>query len=160
IRAVICPLMVRIRFSDISFMSHYLEPGRKRFGRIDPQCVESRCERRAFYHGNNSLRTAQVHCLQDATDKSATNNALMDKLAANFQFPTAKQMGESRGGTGAAGRAIDGAIAVKHRIASIGTLPFGLIGPHDVTDAPDRWIERVYGLHRLAHQVSDNRAQR
>src|SRR3569832_141407 len=56
----------------------YLEPGRKRIGRVDPQCVETRRKRRALNHWNNSLRTAQVYCLQDPTDETTADDALVN----------------------------------------------------------------------------------
>src|SRR5450756_2141155 len=96
-RAVICPLMVRIRFSDISLMSHragtptrpppcgplsHLEPRGKRLGRVYPHGVEPRREGGPFYERVNSWRAAKIHCLLNPTDKPAANDALVDEPVA------------------------------------------------------------------------------
>src|SRR5882757_439492 len=73
-----------------------LKPGRKRFRRVNPQCVESRRERGSLNHGDNSRSTAKIYCLLDTTDEPATDNALMDELVAHFQLSLGCQMRQAR----------------------------------------------------------------
>ena len=86
---------MRIKFSDIPTYVTW-NPEGKWLGRVDPQCVESRRESRAFNHGNNSRSTAKVYCLQYTTDESATDDALMYELVAHFQLALSGEMGEAR----------------------------------------------------------------
>src|SRR6266702_306788 len=137
-----------------------LEPRRKRFRRDDPQCVESRRESGAFNQWNNSWRTAKVYCLLDTTDEPAADDAFVDELVAHFELAPGRQVGEPRGSAGAARRAVDCTVAVKHGVTSVGTLALRFIGPHHVADSPYRRIQRMHRLHCLAHQCTDYRTER
>src|SRR5260370_1390435 len=80
------------------------------------------------------------------------DNALMDELVAHFELALGDEMRHARRGTGAAGTAIDSAVAVEDGVAAMRALVARRAGPHHVADAGDAGILGVGELDLLLHQ--------
>jgi hypothetical protein len=70
------------------------------------------------------------------------------------------KMGEPRGGACAARTAVNRPVTVEDRVAPVRAATLWRVGPHHVTDAADRGIERMNRLDLFADESSHHRRKR
>src|SRR6266851_7656411 len=83
----------------------------------------------------------------------------MDELVAHLELALGNEMRHARRGAGAAGAAVDRAVAIKDGVAAMRALVARRAGPHHVADAGDAGILGMSKLDLLLHQAAHERAE-
>src|SRR5262245_1028513 len=108
--------------------SHYLKPVRERIVIVDPDFVAPRGVSRAFDRRDNRMLAADFRLRLDAADEAAADIALVHERIADLEPPLRDEMRHARRRAGAARAAVDGLVAIKHRVARIGARTVRRIG--------------------------------
>src|SRR6266436_8737384 len=123
--------------------SNHLEAVAERVALVDEDGVDAVLARPAGDARADGGDAADFRCALDPALEEAADDALMDEIVAHLELALGGEMRHARRGAGAAGRAIDGAIAVEHRVAAMRALVARRAGPHHMADADDA---RVLGM--------------
>src|SRR5262249_34929368 len=123
--------------------SDYLKTAPERIGIVDPERIEAGGPRRAFDGRHDGRVPGEVDLLFHAADETAADITFVHEAVALAQLALGCELRHARARAGAAGTAIDRTLTVKHCIARVRTGSFRPIGPQHVTDAADRFFQRM-----------------
>src|SRR5690349_1615070 len=96
--------------------SGYLKTAPERIRVIHMDDVESGMYGGSLDGRHDGRMIAQLHALFHASDEPATDVALVDEGVARRQPAAGRELRHPRRSAGAAGTAVDGALAIKHRV--------------------------------------------
>src|SRR6267154_3284981 len=120
--------------------SNHLEAVAEGVALVDENGVDAVLARPAGDARADGGDAADLRRALDAALEEAADDALMDEIVAHLELALGGEMRHARRGAGTARAAIDGAVAVEHRVAAMGALVARRAGPHHMADAGDAAI--------------------
>src|SRR6185437_1096250 len=139
--------------------SHHLKPVLERVAGIDEDRVVAVHPRPAGDARADRVVIADRGRGFDPALEQAADDALMHELIARPQPAAAGELRHAGRGAGAAGGAVDGALAVEHRVAGMRARVARRAGPLHVADACDRGIVRMRERDRRVDALAYDRGE-
>src|SRR5690606_24726328 len=99
---------------------------------VDEDRVESGLSRPASDGGDDAVVASYLHGLLHATVEDRADDRLVDEFVAHLELAARYPLRHARRCSGAAGRTVDGLVAVEHRVARGRAGLQRLPRPHDV----------------------------
>src|SRR5581483_11275164 len=95
----------------------------------------------------------------DPAVEHGADDALVHEIVAGLELALGGKLRDPRGGSGAAGRAVDRLVAIEHGVAGIGARIARLVAPLNVGDAANAVIFRMHRRDLLLRGAADDWAQ-
>src|SRR4029077_6345270 len=95
----------------------------------------------------------------DAAIEHGAYDTLIDEMVSYGQAPARHELGHASRRARSTRRSIDGIVSVEDGVARVCFWRFWLVAPHDVADAADALVLRVYGHQSTLRGGAHQRAQ-
>src|SRR5262245_3584782 len=133
----------------------HLKPAPIGIAVVDEDGVDAGDARPALDGRHDRIPVADLGAPGDAADEFRADDALVHEVLPLLELALGRPLRHARARASAAGRAVDGLVAVEHGVAAGGAGAQCLARPHDVREAGDlgllRVLELVLGAERLAY---------